>query len=63
MPRLRCRRMTEQIDTDMLKLLLSEVVYDILKDVELIGMTFSESRQDKIARIQRYIEKANLNGE
>lgn len=55
--------MTEQINTDMLKLLLSEVVYDILKDVELIGMTFSESREDKIARIQCYIEKSDLNGE
>lgn len=55
--------MTEQIDIDMLKLLLSEVVYDILKDVELIGMTFSEPREEKIQRIQRYIEKANLNGE
>lgn len=53
----------ELININELKRLLVEVVSDILKDVELIGMTFSEPREKKIARLTRQIENAILNGD
>lgn len=53
----------EPININELKRLLVEVVADILKDVELVGMTFSEPRDKKIARLTRQIENAILNGD
>lgn len=53
----------ELININELKRLLVEVVSDILKDVELIGMTFSEPREKKIERLTRQIENAILNGD
>ncbi|QWT29905.1 hypothetical protein SEA_TUNATARTARE_9 [Streptomyces phage TunaTartare] len=53
----------EPININELKRLLVEIVEDVLADVELIGMTFSESREQKIARISRSIDRAILNGD
>jgi hypothetical protein len=53
----------EMININELKRLLVEVVTDILDSVELVGMTFSESRKDKIARLTRQIENAILDGD
>jgi hypothetical protein len=53
----------EMININELKRLLVEVLTDILDSVELVGMTFSESRKDKIARLTRQIENAILDGD
>ncbi|UGL63026.1 hypothetical protein SEA_PINKIEPIE_25 [Streptomyces phage PinkiePie] len=53
----------ELININELKRLLVEVVDDILDHVELVGMTFSPSREDLKARITRNIERAVLNGD
>lgn len=55
--------MPEQININELKRLLIEIVDDILDNVELVGMTFSPSRERLKERINRQIENAILDGD